>query len=106
MKKLYILIDDDELVRMTWKFKAGASDVDFEAFATADEFFQKASDIPKDCSLFIDSNLGDGVKGEEVAVKIHELGFFDIHLATGSDSADISYDKNIIKSVRGKEPPF
>jgi FixJ family two-component response regulator len=106
MKKLYVLIDDDELVRMTWKFKAGASNVDFKAFEGIDDFMEAAKDLPRDCSLYIDSNLGNGVKGEVVAVQIAQMGFSEIHLATGSEASDLSYDKNIIKSVRGKEPPF
>lgn len=106
MKKLYVLIDDDELVRMTWKFKASASNVDFQAFSGVEDFIQAADHLPKDCSLYIDSNLGDGIKGEEVAVQISKMGFIEIHLATGREASDLSYDKNIIKSVRGKEPPF
>lgn len=106
MKKIIVLIDDDELVRMTWKFKATASNVEFEAFETSEEFLQKEAEISRESAIYIDANLKDGERGEELALKVHELGFSEIHLASGSESSDLDYDQNIIKSVRGKEPPF
>lgn len=106
MKKIYVLIDDDELVRMTWKFKAGAAGEELHSFASSKEFFEQADNLPKDAVINIDSNLGEDKKGEEIALDIHKLGFSEIHLATGSETEDLKYDQTVIKSVRGKEPPF
>jgi FixJ family two-component response regulator len=106
MKKIYILIDDDELVRMTWKFKARAAGVEFHSFSSSKDFFEQAANLPRDAVINIDSKLGEDKKGEEIALDIHKLGFNEIHLATGREGKDLKYDHAVIKSVRGKEPPF
>ena len=53
----------------------------------------------------IDSDLGDGIKGEEIARTIYEKGFKTIYLETGHPPG--SFPKMPwIKEIISKEPPW
>ena len=98
-----VLIDDDALVRMTWKTAARAKGVDLKAFASAEDFFAAAiSD--KAVGIYIDSNLGDGVKGEEIAQRLKNSGFTSVCLETGYPEKNFAHIPWL--KVVGKEPPW
>lgn len=73
------------------------------SFKSHEEFFKGAQRLSAQSAVFIDSNLGNGLRGEDVAKKIYELGFKKIFLCTG-------YEKNSfptlpwISDVVGKAP--
>jgi hypothetical protein len=100
-----VLIDDDALVRATWKIAAARSGKNFRSFATAAEFMKEAGNLDPATRVYIDSELGDGVMGEAESVKIHELGFSEIYLATGHEPAKFSGLAHL-RGVTGKEPPW
>lgn len=100
-----VLIDDDEIVRMNWEAAASEAGTRFKSFKSPNAFLSWADHIPKSASVFIDSNLGDGQKGELVAETIHEMGFNDIKLTTGYAPDDFS-EIPWINEVVGKEPPW
>jgi len=56
-------------------------------------------------AIYVDVNLANNVRGEEVARRIHDLGFTDIYLATGYD-ADGFPPLPYIKAVVGKDFPL
>lgn len=89
---------------MTWKMAAKKANVPFEAFSSAEEFKSRLSDIHKDSTVYIDSNLGS-VKGEEFARELFELGFKEIYLSTGYEKTDFPV-MPWIKDVVGKVPPW
>lgn len=98
-----VLIDDDSLVRMNWKAAARAKGVDLKIFSSPAEFYAAAG-IPKDARLYLDSDLGGGVKGEEFAQALKDKGYINIYLETGyppEKFARLSWLK-----VVGKEPPW
>lgn len=100
-----VLIDDDELVRATWKLSAAKAGKTLRSFATAAEFLNESCAIDRATLVYIDSDLGGEVKGEAEALKIHELGFGEIYLATGhapEKFAGLSH----LRGVVGKEPPW
>lgn len=106
--KLYdqCLIDDDPLVRMTWELAAkesGASILTFESF---DAFCEKAKEISKETPTSVDMNLSNGVKGTDVAVKLHNMGFKRIYLSTGYEPEGIDDIPSCVLAVRGKDPIF
>ncbi|MBF0104292.1 MAG: hypothetical protein HQM16_03085 [Deltaproteobacteria bacterium] len=70
-----------------------------------DDFFKQADQFSKDTPVYIDSSLGDGVKGEAVAKAIYALGFKKIYLATGYKK-DHFGEMPWITDVVGKAPPF
>jgi FixJ family two-component response regulator len=104
MKKI-ILIDDDELVRMTWKYKAESSNVELQTFSNADDFLSHESQLDRDIPIYLDSDLGS-VLGEDFVVELKKLGFLIVHLATGKNTATIVKNIEYFESIRGKEPPF
>ena len=63
----YILLDDDDLVKMTWKHAAGKRNLLF--FSRPDDLINYLPRLQKSCPIHIDSGLGNGIKGEDVAKK-------------------------------------
>lgn len=98
------LLDDDMLVTMNWKMAAKAAGVELAAHRTPAEFLEALKDAPRDTPLYIDSDLGEGAKGEEVAEALREKGFSDITMATGHGPEKFSHLPWL--KVAGKEPPW
>ena len=100
-----VLVDDDALVHMTWKVAAKTKGIDLKTFKTPADFFASIEAFPKNTPIYIDSELGNGLKGEEMAKTIHEKGFETIYLETGhppGSFAKIPW----IKDVLSKDPPW
>ena len=99
-----VLIDDDILVRDSWLMRAKRAGVSLATFESIDEFKSILSSLPKTLPIFIDSNLGQGIKGEDFAKQLFEAGFTDLYLATGYP---VSYFKPMswLKGIVSKDPP-
>ena len=65
-----ILLDDDSLMHMTWKMNAKEKTKSILCFTTREELFLKLKDIDSDCPFYIDENLSNGVKGEQVTKQL------------------------------------
>ncbi|MFH1356770.1 MAG: HAMP domain-containing sensor histidine kinase [bacterium] len=100
-----ILIDDDYLVHTSWNIIAKRCGKIIRCYADPKDFVTNSKNINKSTPLYIDSNLGDDVKGEELAKEYFEQGFENIYLATGYSVEDFP-NMPWIKGVVGKEPPF
>lgn len=99
-----LLLDDDQLVHMNWKLAAKAAGVELKAYARPEEFLAELAGLPKDIPVYIDSELGEGVKGETIAEGLRKDGFTDLTLATGHGRerfVGLPWLK-----VSGKEPPW
>ena len=104
-KPKVVLIDDDKIMHMGWQMEAKNHAIDLSCFFTIDDFLQVANEFPKTTDVFVDSNLGNDIKGEVESKKIADLGFQNIYLATGY--APKEFEKpEWIKEVRGKKPDF
>lgn len=81
----YILIDDDELVRLIWNNSAQKIGINFLALGSIEEFAKIRSEVNKETTkIYIDSELGkDKMKGEDFAKKLYEENFKNIFIATG-----------------------
>ena len=99
--KEVVLIDDDKFTHLNWKRSAKNSDVKFSSYFSVEEFIKSSSSYKKDTSVYIDSDLGKGLKGEELSKEIFDLGFKNIYLATGKRREDIKVPY-WIKKVQGK----
>lgn len=99
-----VLLDDDALVRLNWSLAAKAAGVELKTYSSSGELLAAAASLPRDTPLHIDSDLGEGPPGEEVASELKSLGFLDITMATGHDPARFS-GLGWLK-VRGKAPPW
>ncbi|KAF0124547.1 MAG: hypothetical protein FD189_2341, partial [Elusimicrobia bacterium] len=63
-----------------------------------------AAALPRDIPLYIDSELADGAKGEDIAAELYEKGFSDITMATGHGPDKFAHIPWL--KVSGKEPPW
>lgn len=100
-----VLIDDDPLVRMTWKIAAEKAGKKLCAFSTAADFFKESDAVDRQTPVYLDADLGGGVEGEVESARIHELGFGEIYLATGyapEQFAGLAH----LRGVLGKKPPW
>ena len=101
---LVLLLDDDMLVHMNWKLAAKAAGAEFKAYKTPEELRAATDGLQRDTLIFIDSDLGDGIKGENIAKELHDRGFTDIAMATGHRHDKFSHLPWL--KVHGKEPPW
>ena len=100
-----VLIDNDPLVITTWKFigkKRNKKILAFDSFVCAEKEIEK---LPRTVPIYIDSDLGTEIPGEEYAKILYEQGFVNIYLATGHRSSRFK-SMDWIKGIVGKEPPF
>jgi len=98
-----ILVDDDDLIHMTWQIVAKDKNKSIKLFKTEAEFLTEATKIDLSTPIYIDVNLANGVSGIDVAKRIHALGFAKLYLATGY--AELEKPK-FIEAVVGKDPQF
>lgn len=100
-----VLLDDDALVRMNWKGAARSKGLNLVAFKNPQEFLAAVDGFPKETAIYLDSKLGDGVKGEDIAKDLHAKGFTNLYLATGYDPESFPAVP-WIKKVLSKSPPW
>ncbi len=100
-----VLIDDDPLVQKVWLMVAKSKGVPLAVFSSPAEFDSSTEVANTASTIFIDSELADGVKGEEFAERLHTRGFANLYLATGK-SPDSFPPMPWIKGVVGKEAPW
>lgn len=100
-----ILIDDDDLVHMNWKMAAKRQNKIVRVYAGPDEFWKESVEFAKDTPIYVDSNLADGIKGEDVSWMMGKKGFSNLHLATGYDASQFD-EMPWLKSIVGKSPPW
>jgi len=99
-----VLLDDDALVHMTWKMSARNNGITLKAFKAPVEFLSSLEAFPKDTPIYLDSELGEGLKGEDIAKDLWEKGFTGIYLETGHPPERFSHLPWL--KVIGKEPPW
>lgn len=103
--KIYVLIDDDPLVRKNWEITAKNKKIRLDAYSSFKDFSNKIDFYDKETEIYMDSELAEGVKGEEVSQKLYSLGFKNIYLETGYDKNKFK-NLNHIKDIVSKTPPF
>ncbi len=101
-----LVIDDDiAIVHQVWKMAAQEHGKQIACFVSSDEFLVHAASYDRSSPVFIDVNLGDDERGEDVAVRVAELGFSEIMLATGYRAESVAAPL-CVKRVIGKDPIF
>jgi hypothetical protein len=103
LKLPIVLIDDDRLVHLNWKSHCKKNGLDFHGFYSIEAFLGDSSSFDKASRIYIDSNLGDGIKGEIESEKIFALGFLNLYLATGYEKGSIQKPA-WIKEIYSKSP--
>jgi signal transduction histidine kinase len=100
---LVILIDDDKLLRLNWSIYCKNKNIPFEAFSCIEDFIKVAESFDRKSRIYVDSDLGNGIKGEIESIKIFNLGFMNLYLATGFQKEDV-IKPAWIKEVYSKNP--
>ncbi len=100
-----ILIDDDPLMGYVWTETAKTSNKSFEWFNDPELFFAKTEHYDPSVEIYIDVSLAKNVKGQDVAIKLSQMGFANLHLATGYE-ADSVDKPAVVKTVIGKDCPL
>lgn len=98
------MLDDDQLVHMNWKMAAETAGVELKAYKTLEDFTAGIQALPKDTPIYIDSDLGSGLKGENIAKELHTEGFANLTMATGHGPKEFAHLPWL--QVTGKEPPW
>ncbi len=104
-EKFGVFIDDDEMMRVTWNFAAEEAGKNISTYSSFEEFINRIDTYNKNTIIYIDSDLGNNIKGEECAKHLFDNGFTEIYLATGHLRDRFSH-MPWIKTIVGKEPPF
>jgi FixJ family two-component response regulator len=100
-----VLIDDDELIRTAWSFAAEDAGKNIAIYSSFDQFINNSNNHSKSTKIYIDSDLGNNIKGEVCAKQLFDKGFHEIYLATGYSKEGFDEMPWIMAFV-GKEPPF
>lgn len=78
---LIVLIDNDELVCITWEMKSKKAGIDLKIFRSSIELFSNIGQLPIDAFFYIDSEL-DNEKGEDIAQKLYSMGYLNLIITT------------------------
>ncbi len=100
-----VFVDDEEVIGEFWKDSAEAAGKSISVFKDPRDFMQVVHQYPKDVLIYMDSSLGNGLKGEDFAKQLYDQGYQNIILATGFSK---DHFKNVtwVKDIIGKEPPW
>lgn len=100
-----VFIDDDEMMRITWTFAAEQAGKSISTYSSFDEFISEIDEYNESTTIYIDSDLGNNIKGEHCAKLLFDKGFTDIHVTTGY-SKDRFGHMPWIKTIVDKDPTF
>ncbi len=102
----YVLIDNDELVRLTWEAKANKKNFKLLALRSTIEFTEYENKMSKDVTkIYLDSELGNGeLAGEKFAEQLYERGYKNLTIATGHPKEKFAHLTWLKHS--GKSTPF
>lgn len=100
-----VFIDNDDLIRKAWLFAAQNSGLNISTYSSPSEFNNDLDKYSKDIPIYIDSDLGNNIKGEHYAKYLHDHGFKELFLTTGYQPEHFGH-LPWIKAIVGKEPPF
>lgn len=96
-----ILIDDDELIRATWKMCANVKGHKLACFENENQFLD--SSIERNIPIYIDYHLTGSRNGFEIAQQLYANGYQKIFIATGSN---LNETPDGILKIVGKDYPL
>ncbi len=99
-----VLLDDSTITQMTWEMAADEAGVKLAGYTEPDKFMADLGTFPKDMPIYIDSELGENVKGENIAAELKDKGFTNICLATAHPPERFAHLPWL--KVRSKEAPW
>lgn len=100
-----ILIDDNKSLTKALTLHATAVGKNIAVFNSSHSFRKNLHLYGKDIPIYIDSDLGESVRGEELAKALYDLGFKNLYLITGYEP-DTFGEMPWIKKILGKDAPL
>ncbi len=105
----YCLVDNDELVHISWQINAKALNHKMRSYRNIEMLFNDLSSLDPLTRIYIDSNLGEDstgveIRGEYIAKLLFDRNFHNLYITSGY-SADQFANFSFLKGVVGKEPP-
>ncbi len=102
-----ILIDDDDLVRFTWRLAAERAGKQLLALADDTKLWPHISQLPRTIPIYIDCNLTGGRSGELIVEQLSAAGFSKLYLETGRDAESVKAStRRLLAGIVGKTPPW
>lgn len=99
-----VLLDDSVITQMTWETAAEVAGAKLLGYTEPEKFLADLGNFPKDMPIYIDSELGENVKGENIAAELKEKGFTNICLATAHPPERFAHLPWL--KVKSKEAPW
>lgn len=100
-----VLCDNDPLIREIWECSAKINGIKLKTFGRPDSLLSELSHFSVNTIFYIDSDLDDHVKGEDIAKILFEKGYKKIYITTGYE-VEALQEIDYILGVIGKEPPW
>lgn len=100
-----VLIENEEVHRMTWKLWAKREGYGIQTFNSAEDFLLRAAHIPKSTAIFMDFSLDNSKTARNYLPEINRLGFSEVVLVTSHRDLK-NEDFTGIKAIIGKDPGF
>ena len=100
-----VFIDNDKVIRDLWQESAEDAGIDLTVFHNPKDFLDLMDNFSKETLIYIDSFLGDNLKGEEFAKVFYEKGYTNIILATGYSKEHFQH-VTWVKDIIEKNPPW
>lgn len=100
-----VLIENEEMHRLTWKVWAKRKGLGILTFTSADDFLLHAARLSKSTPIFMDFDLDDNMTAQNYLPKLRKLGFSEIVLVTSH--RDLKKEDFFgTKAIIGKDPEF
>ncbi|MBY0545055.1 MAG: HAMP domain-containing histidine kinase [Gammaproteobacteria bacterium] len=100
-----IFLDNDSLITNTWELSCELKNINIKTFNDVDLFLQEIIDYSIETPLYIDSELNDGIKGEEIARDLYMMGYRNLYLVTGKPHDNFP-NLYWINAISGKNCPY
>lgn len=100
-----VLIENEEMHRLTWKIWAKRKGLGILTLVSADEFLLRAARLSKSTPIFMDFNLDNSMTAQNYLPDLRRLGFSEIVLVTSHRELK-KEDFLGTKAIIGKDPEF
>jgi uncharacterized pyridoxamine 5'-phosphate oxidase family protein len=99
-----VLLEDEMIIRKGWELMAKKSDQALVTFSNSQKLLNQLDLFNKKTRFYLDEELGEKLRGRDIAKILYKKGFREIYLCSGYEK---EYFKNIrfIKGVKSKEFP-
>lgn len=100
-----ILLDDNSTLTDAWVLQGEEVGKQVKAYNNILIFQSEIMFYKKDTPIYIDSDLGSNLSGQDLAKELYDQGFINLYLCTGFPANHFN-EMYWIKEILGKEAPF